>query len=149
MASRDIKSGEQLFYNYCDVLTTAAERKLSLARYGITNCTCASCTNATPETDALHKTFNARVREYFSCTAVWNSTGDSPDVSTLNEMFEFQKAVIKEGLHTRLDYWEYFMVALIVACKLAKMNAELETNVREMLKYRKHYTAKVALMDLE
>ena len=147
IASRDIEAGEQLFYNYCDVLTTAAERKLSLARYGITNCACASCTNATPETDALRKTFSARVREYFHCTTVWNFHGNSPDESTLNEMFEFQKAVIEEGLHTRPDYWEYFMVALIVACKLAQMNTELETNMRKMLNYRKYHTAKVALAD--
>jgi len=148
MASRDIKAGEQLFYTYCDVLSTAAERKLSLARYGI-NCTCAACANATPETDALRRTFGARVRAYFYCTAAWHSNGDSPNESTLKEMFEFQKEMIKEGLHTRPDYWDYFMVALIVACDLAKMEAELENNLMEMLKYRKYCTVKMALTEEE
>jgi hypothetical protein len=147
MARRDIKAGEQLFYNYCDVLTTAAERKISLARYGITNCTCASCTNATPETDALRRTFGARVREYFYRTAVWHSNGDSPNESMLDEMFEFQKAVIKEGLHTRPDYWEYFMVALIVACDLAKMKTELENNMMQMLKHKNYCMTNEALTD--
>jgi hypothetical protein len=149
MASRDIKSGEQLFYTYCNLLTTAAERKLSLAPYGITNCTCASCTNATPETDALRTNFHTRVREYLSRSVAWNSNGDSPDKSTLDEMFEFQKAVIKEGLHTQSDYWHYFMVALIVACKLAKMENELVTSMRKLQKFSIYNEAKVALMDSE
>ena len=140
MASRDIKIGEQLFSTYCEVLTTAAKRKLALACYGITNCTCTSCsTNATLETDALHKNFNTCVCEYIFLSAAWISNGASPDKSMLDEMFEFQKAVIKEGIHTQLDYWDYFMVALIVACDLAKMKSELMTNRRKMQKYRKYY----------
>ena len=67
------------------------------------------------------------------------SNSASPDKSTLDEMFEFQKAVIKEGIHTQSDYWDYFMVALIVACDLAKMKSELMTNRRKMQKYRKYY----------
>jgi hypothetical protein len=55
MAGRDIKVGEQIFYSRCPKATSFAERKLALAPYGITNCTCASCANATPETDAPHE----------------------------------------------------------------------------------------------
>jgi hypothetical protein len=60
-ATRDIKAGEQLFYSYCAINQSASERKAELAPYGIT-CACASCVHATPETDALRKTFYAHTR---------------------------------------------------------------------------------------
>jgi hypothetical protein len=63
-ATWDIKAGEQLFYSCCDIKQSASERKAELAPYGITQCICASCVHATPETDMLRKTFDAHVHEY-------------------------------------------------------------------------------------
>jgi hypothetical protein len=70
-ATRDIKAGEQLFYSYCGINQSASERKVELALYGIT-CACASCVHATPETDALRKTFYARIQEYKTQSLTWN-----------------------------------------------------------------------------
>ena len=149
MAGRDIELGEQIFYSYCPRSTSVAERKLALAPYGITNCACASCTNATPETDALRTNFFSRVREYYYHSEVWNFNGQLPEDFTLDEMLAFQKAVVKEGLHIEQAYWLYFMKALIVACRLAKMDRELAMNVEEMKKYFYYHNARMALMDSE
>ena len=149
MAGRDIKVGEQIFRSYCPRLTSFAERKLELASYDIANCTCASCTNATPETDALRTNFFTRVREYYFHSEVWNFNGQLPEDFTLDEMLAFQKAVVNEGLHIEQAYWLYFMKALIVACRLAKMDRELAMNVEEMKKYLYYHNARMDLMDSE
>jgi hypothetical protein len=67
----------------------------------------------------------------------------------LDEMLAFQKAVVGKGLHMEHAYWLYFMKALIVACKLAKMDRELTMNVEEMKKYLYYHNARMALMDSE
>src|SRR6266540_4973142 len=56
IAMRDIKAGEQLFYAYCGLERTKAERQTELAPYGF-SCNCPACVNATPATDKLRKTF--------------------------------------------------------------------------------------------
>jgi len=106
LATGDIKSGEQLFYSYCDLEQSASDHRAELAPYGITQCICASCINATPETDALRQNFSARVKEYRRKSIIWErlpvANGWNVPVQTLDELLRYQKAVVKEGLDTRL-----------------------------------------------
>ena len=71
MASRDIKAGEQLFFSYCDPEQPASKRRADLAPYGIAQCICSSCVNATPETDDIRTTYHARVAEYERRSLKW------------------------------------------------------------------------------
>ena len=147
MASHNIEAGEQIFYSYCPLSTTFVEHKLALMPYSITNCTCASCTNATPETDAFCTNFYAWICEYYFHSEVWNFNGQLPENFTLDKMLTFQKVVIKEGLHIEQVYWVYFMNALIATCRLARMDMEL--NVEEMKKYFYYHNMRIALVDME
>ena len=114
MALRDIKAGEQLFYSYCGLHQSAADREAELAPYGIGQCVCSSCVNATSETDNIRKTFPARVTQYKRNSVIWERLGKVPP-GTLDEMLSYQSAVLQEGLDTDVNYWAYFMPALIIA----------------------------------
>jgi len=131
-ATRDIKAGEQLFYSYCCIKQSASERKAELAPYGFT-CTCASCVHATPETDALRKTFYARIQEYGTKSLTWKEFPTFP-VEILDDLLRYQRAVIKEGLDVDFAYCLEFLPALVRAYQLADRPNEGYLVIREIVK---------------
>jgi hypothetical protein len=148
MASRDIKSGDQLFYSYCGVEQSASERKAELAPYGIAQCICASCIDATAETDALRKTFSARTKEYRAKSMIWQrlpiSSSWNLPVQTLDELLKYQKAVVKEGFDTNTMYWIEFVPALGAAYHWAGRHLEAEL-LQELMRWGKYIQGKAAL----
>jgi len=142
LASRDIKSGEQLFYSYCSLQQSASDRKADLAPYGIAQCICASCINATPETDALRRTFSARVEEYKRKSVIWErlpvANGWNVPVQTLDESLGYQKAVVKEGLDTHNDYWLEFIPALGTAYRWAGRPHEAQMLLQKLMRWAKY-----------
>jgi hypothetical protein len=131
-ATRDIKAGEQLFYSYCGINQSASERKAELAPYGIT-CACASCVHATPETDALRKTFYARIQEYKTQSLTWNDFPRFP-VEILDDLLRYQRAVVKEGLDNDFRYYLEFLPALVRAYQLADRPNEGILVIQEMVR---------------
>jgi len=149
MASRDIKSGEQLFYSYCGLEQSASDRKAELAPYGITQCICAACANATPETDPIRKTFTARVKEYNKQSMIWErlptANGWNLPLQTVDDLLKYQKALVKEGLHTHNNYWIEFIGALGTAYRWAGMDSEASQLAREMKRWAKYIQEKGAM----
>ena len=143
-AARDIKAGEQLFYSYCSIEKSASQRKAELAPYGITQCICAACVNATPETDALRKTFNERVQEYRRQRMIWQQLPRFP-VEILDELLEFQRAVIAEGLDTDHIYWLNFLTTLTTAYEMVDRNDEASSVVEEMMRWHEFLTFRQAM----
>ena len=139
-ALRDIKSGEQLFHSYCAPEQPSSDRKAALAPYGIA-CVCASCINATPETDTIRQTFLARIKEYRRQSKTWEQLPISPGwnvpVQNLDKLLKYQKALVKEGLDAHPDYWAEFIPALAMAYRWAGRRREMEKVIREMLGYAK------------
>jgi len=150
MACRDIKAGEQIFYAYCGILQSAADRKAELAPYGIEQCICASCVNATPETDTLRKTFSARVKEYKSQSVTWERLpkGRKLPAETLDELLRYQKAVVKEGLDVHDDYYTEFLPALSTAFRKSGKPTEEMVAIREFMKWSNFYKKKRAIKGL-
>jgi hypothetical protein len=150
MASRDIKAGEQIFYSYCGTQQSASDRKAELAPYDIAQCICTACVNATPETDALHKTFSARVKEYKSQSVTWERLpkGRKLPVETLDEMLRYQKAVVKEGLNIHDIYWTEFIPALATAFRKAGKPTEEMVVIREFMRWSNFIKEKRAIKGL-
>jgi len=145
-AIRDVKAGVQLFYSYCSREHSASERKAVLAPYGITQCICAACVNATPETDALRQTFYARVQEYYMQRDSWPLLPKFP-VEILNGLLRYRRALVKEGLDTVKIYWSVFLPTLITAYRMADRTNEPEAQlvVQEMMKWLDFFDAKQAM----
>ena len=143
---RDVKTGEQLFYSYCGVEKSAYERKAELAPYGTTQCICDACVNATPETDALRKTFGARVQEYSRQSAIWSWLPKFP-VQILDDLLRFQRAVVKEGLDTDKKYWLVFSPTLMTAYQMADRNNGPEATlvIQEMARWVDFLKSKQAM----
>lgn len=150
MASRDIKAEEQLFFSYCGIHKSASDRKAELEPYGITQCICAACINATPETDTLRKTFSARVQAYKSQSLTWEQLpkGRKLPAETLDEMLRFQKAVVKEGLDVNDDYWTDFIPSLATAFRKAGKPSEEMMVIREFMKWGNYMKEKRAIRGL-
>ena len=150
MASRDIKCGDQIFYSYCGIQQSASERKAELAPYDIAQCICDACVNATPETDALRKTFSVRVKEYKSQSVTWERLpkGQKLPLETLNEMLRYQKAVVKEGLDIKDDYWTEFIPALATAFRKAGKRSEEMVVIREFMRWSNFMKEKRAIKGL-
>ena len=102
--------------------------------YEITQCTCAACVHATPETDALRKTFYARVHEYRAQSTTWNQLPRFP-VKILDNLLKYQRAVVKEGLDTDSQYWIVFLPALATAYQLAGKPEERNLVIQRMVKW--------------
>ncbi|KAF8886420.1 hypothetical protein CPB84DRAFT_1787544 [Gymnopilus junonius] len=118
-AQLDIKAGEQLFFSYCEIEQSKAERDAELAPYGII-CSCPVCAHATPETDALRKEFKKRTRQYMVKIRQWISEYDSAagagapegagsSKGRLNEdmlepILKFREGLLGEGLKYTKEY---------------------------------------------
>ena len=150
MASRDIKAGEQIFYSYCGIQQSAADRKAELAPYGIEQCICTACVNATPETDTLRKTFSARVKEYKSQSVTWERLpkGRKLPVETLDGILNYQKAVVKEGLDVNDNYWTEFLPALSTAFRKSGKPTEEMVVIREFMRWSNYQKEKRAIKGL-
>ncbi|KAF8816542.1 SET domain-containing protein [Phlegmacium glaucopus] len=112
-ARYSIKAGEQIFYAYCRLDLTAAERRLELEPYGVV-CTCSVCVNATPETDILHKECARRVeviRDLLNRSASNVKMVDR----LVEEGIEMQQAMLKEGLDNVDAYVD--LIDLLVAVR--------------------------------
>jgi hypothetical protein len=144
MASRDIRAGEQLFYSYCDTEQSASKRKAELAPYGIAQCICSSCVNASPETDSIRETYSAQLKEYKRQSSTWERLGKVP-AGTIDELLRYQRAVVKEGLDTEVDYWAYFLPVLIKAYQRSGKTHESTRLVQELLRRRDFMVAKEAI----
>jgi len=92
-ALRDIKAGEQLFYSYCSIEGTLAQRQAELAPYGFV-CKCTACINATPETNNLRSTSRIRIAHLLK-TVLENSKIEE---GTLEEALRLEKDMVGEGL---------------------------------------------------
>jgi len=150
LASRDIKAGEQILYSYCGIQQSAADRKAELAPYGIEQCICTACVNATPETDTLRKTFSARVKEYKSRSVTWERLpkGQKLPAETLDELLRYQKAVVKEGLDIDPDYCTEFLPALSTAFRKSGKPTEEMVVIREFLKWSNYLKEKRSIKGL-
>ena len=95
-ATIDIKAGEQLFYAYCDIYQSVAERQLDLASYGIV-CTCPACTHATPETDKLRTEYQKIAMNYIL-------EGKRPDRLTSGGV-RFAETVIKPVIKLLIPFY--------------------------------------------
>jgi len=144
MASRDIKAGEQLFYSYCSNEQSASNRKAELAPYGIAQCICSSCVNATPETDTIRETYSARLAEYKLQSLTWERLGKVPP-GTIDELLRYQRAVVKEGFDTEADYWAYFFPVLIKAYQRSGKTHESTRLLQTLKKRRDFLVAKEAI----
>ena len=143
---RDVKAGEQLFYSYCGLEKSASERKAELAPYGITQCICAACVNATPETDAFRKTFRARIQEYSRQSSIWPRLPKFP-VEILDDLLRFQRAAVEEGLETDNKYWLVFLPTLMTAYQMAGRNNGPEATlvIQEMARWADFLKSKQAM----
>ncbi|KXN82804.1 SET domain-containing protein 5 [Leucoagaricus sp. SymC.cos] len=106
-ASRDIKAGEECFVSYCDIFQSATDRKKELAPYGF-ECKCKACLHATPATDKLRIEYQDKVARLVHTHGPWvlDTTKRHFD-----ELIEFEKEVVKEGLHSQKMY--RFVVGII------------------------------------
>jgi len=138
VAVRHIKSGEQLFSSYCGGgEQSAAERKAELEPYGFTQCTCAPCVNATPETDTFRKTFQARVEKYDlnGGNVAWAKLRALP-AGTLDELLAFQRLVVQEGFDIHDKYWLMFMPTLALAYRMAGRLSEARAVMQQLRRWR-------------
>jgi len=137
VAIRDIKSGEQLFNAYCDTEQSAAGRKAQLEPYGIAQCACAPCVNATPETDNFRETFRARVQEYDlkGGNVAWAKLPALP-AGILDELLEFQRLVVQEGFDIHDNYWLMFMPTLARAYRMAGRRSEAMAIMQKLKRWQ-------------
>ncbi|CAA7270096.1 unnamed protein product [Cyclocybe aegerita] len=137
VASREIKAGEQLFYSYCGVVQSAADRQEELAPYGF-ECKCPACANATPERDRLRIEFQDKVLGLVRDVS-WMRY--PPDRDFLGRMLRYDQDVVAEGLNSQRMYR---FVASIIGHLLtqlgmnqqAKRYLELEQAWKEIMKDR-------------
>jgi hypothetical protein len=135
-AARDIKAGEQLFYSYCSTGQSAANRKAELAPYGITQCICSSCINATPETDTIRETYRSRLQEYKRQSMIWDRSGlGSVPAGTIDELLRYQRAVLKEGLDAETNYWHVFVPVLATAYQRSGKTREAVEVVQKLMRW--------------
>ena len=136
-AARDIKAGEQLFYSYGSTDQSASNRKSELAPYGITQCICSSCINATPETDTIRETYRSRLEEYKRQGMIWDRSGlGSVPEGTIDELLRYQRALVKEGLDTDPNYWDVFVPVLATAYQRSGKTREAIGVVQRLLRWR-------------
>jgi hypothetical protein len=119
-ATRDIEAGEQLFYSYCAADRTVAERQTELAPYSFV-CKCPVCVNATPETDKLRTTFEAQIQAFRNI--VLNSESKI-NQTMLKKALRLEKAMIKEGLDTELQFVVLLEVISVYMRRLEKQRKE-------------------------
>jgi len=111
IAERDIKSGSQLFYCYCQPDRSVKERQRQLATYGFV-CICKACVNATPESDKLREEMEDRIEkigdeyEEMFANPLFN-------IRSLDPLVKLEKDIIKEGL----DFGTPFMNLLYFIMK--------------------------------
>ncbi|KAJ3515326.1 hypothetical protein NLJ89_g1837 [Agrocybe chaxingu] len=135
VATREIKAGEQLFYSYCMVFQSAADRQEELAPYGF-ECRCPACVNATPERDRLRIEFQDKVLSLLR-DGLWMR--NPPDRDLLGWMLRYDREVVAEGLNSQRMYR---FVASIIGNMLtrlgmhhqAKRYLELEHAWKEIMK---------------
>ncbi|KDR70420.1 hypothetical protein GALMADRAFT_271519 [Galerina marginata CBS 339.88] len=99
----DIKAGEQLYFPYCGIDQSRAERHAELAPYGIV-CDCPACSHATPDTDKLRKEYRNRVKDYTLKISQWVMGSGMVAESKIDEVLKFRNALQKEGLDITSDY---------------------------------------------
>ena len=132
-ALRDIKAGDQLFYPYCLTDRSLAQRQADLKQHGFT-CKCPGCLNATPETDKLRTTFKAQI-------AFYQEKIGRPkiDKTALEEVLNFEKEVLKEGLDAD-D--EYLLLLMTISAGYSKLGNREESSKYNALmeKFRKFIT---------
>ncbi|KAF8963506.1 hypothetical protein BDZ97DRAFT_1661641 [Flammula alnicola] len=138
-ATKDIKAGEQVFYSYASVFQGVAARRRELAPYGVI-CECPACVNATPETDKFREEMRLRINKYDRDGRTWIG-GKVPTRKDLEEMLQFQEAVIKEGLQSQQIYALLFAVIQTAYWKLGMNDKALEY-LDQMEKYQKFWKYK-------
>ncbi|KAK7061308.1 ER lumen protein-retaining receptor [Favolaschia claudopus] len=99
-AVRDIAEGEELTFQYMDVLTSAAERQKSLRRYDLV-CTCPACTDP-----AASDPRRAAIRAYTPNTLMWAADSKFSDDFLINNCLEQLELLTKEGLEHCYKYFE-------------------------------------------
>ncbi|TFK31211.1 hypothetical protein BDQ12DRAFT_708041 [Crucibulum laeve] len=103
-ASRDIKPDEQLFYSYCEVDSSATDRKRQLARYGF-ECICASCSGDTANSDYIRMNVDALISQNkIECEAWTRKPRHLRDDSVLRSSLDLLSDVENEGLHSSDSY---------------------------------------------
>ena len=115
-AVRDIKAGDQLFFSYCLSHDNVAERQATLAPYGFV-CKCTACTNATPETDKLRKTFEAKILDFKRKVAT-----SQVNETLLKDALRLEKQMVKEGLDAHYAFESLVAVISLVCLNLGKLN---------------------------
>ena len=148
MALQDIKVSRQLFYSYCGLHQSTTDHKAELAPYGITQCVCSLCVNATPETDNICKTFPAHVMQYKKNSVIWERLSKVPP-GTLDEMLSYQSMVMWEGLDMDVNYWAHFMPALIIAYQQSGKPHMLIKLIQDMLRWHNFIMQKAAFDGLD
>jgi hypothetical protein len=110
IAERDIKTGEQLFYCYCEPNRSVKERRRQLATYGFV-CQCKACVNATPESDKLREEMEDRIQKIVNEKEEMFA---NPRFNTrsLDPLLKLEKGIVREGLDFRNKFTNLIYVIL-------------------------------------
>ncbi|PPR01650.1 LOW QUALITY PROTEIN: hypothetical protein CVT26_013111 [Gymnopilus dilepis] len=100
-ALADIKAGDELVYSYISPSGSVAERHAALAPYGFI-CHCPACDHATPESDALRKSYEGLVHRYQD-TIDWRGI-TRPRESVIDPVLKLHEALLNEGLAFTNEY---------------------------------------------
>ena len=104
-AVRDIKKGEEIFVNYCDIDVPTAERQKKLDPYGF-RCACQSCSD--PHSDGKLKAIinSAKGMGIYRCMS-----SRAEETRRLEESFRWLKKIEEQGLQ-KLPAYERHMDAI-------------------------------------
>jgi len=114
-ASRDIKTGDQLFVSYSSPRNNLADRQAQLEVFGFI-CKCPACINATPRADQLRKTFEIEIGRLIMAVQ-----DPSNDQTLLENALMLEKDMVKEGLDAQIGFGGLLMVICLLYARLGKV----------------------------
>ena len=105
-ATRNIKSGDQIFLGYVPTAMTLAQRRQAMARYKFI-CRCPACANATTESDKLRGGFPLELNDIGQ--SVVTASGRTPETRNLiSRALRLKAAMEKEGLESEPRFSELY-----------------------------------------
>ncbi|KAF9532797.1 hypothetical protein CPB83DRAFT_846383 [Crepidotus variabilis] len=132
---KDIKAGDELFYCYCNIRGTAAERQAFLnPSYGFV-CVCPSCVNATLASDELHSGFASEASRLGDLFPENKREKEAVDRTVLESMIELEKRMIEEGLEGEFSF-DQLLLIIGMGYKSLGMLAEGESYTKRCPKTR-------------
>jgi len=114
-ASRDTKTGDQLFVSYSSPYSNFADRQAQLEGFGFT-CKCPACINATPKADHLRKTFEIEIERLIMALQ-----DPSNNQTLLENALMLEKDMVKEGLDVQFEFGGLLIVICLLYARLGKL----------------------------